>query len=372
MSFPTRANGGDRQLSVHSAAERVHRPRTSQEHSDEVTASHPKHWYGSRSLREVRPRARLIFLFSLPRCGSTLLQRILAGHRDITSVAEPWLLLPPFYALRPRGVRAEYEHASLAQAMRDLLEELPEGEKSYRRAVRDFSLSMYSQIASPEAAYFLDKTPRYSLIVEEIVETFPDAKFIFLWRNPLAMMASMLTLSPSSWLVNEFHEDLVRGLPNLLHCATELDDQCVEVRYEDFIHDPGQQLRLVMEYLGLEYEVDLLRTFDKITFKGSLGDRQSSEQYRQIDEEPLERWKSFLRTPIRKWWCRRYLKLIAGIGLESRGYDIGSLRQELDDLPINAIEILRDLSRLPGSTRAAIPRLILRRAFRSPGSTTTP
>ena len=35
-----------------------------------------------------------IFLFSLPRSGSTLLQRVLMSHKDIASVAEPWLMLP--------------------------------------------------------------------------------------------------------------------------------------------------------------------------------------------------------------------------------------------------------------------------------------
>jgi len=35
-----------------------------------------------------------IFILSLLRAGSTLLQRILMGHKDIASVTEPWFLLP--------------------------------------------------------------------------------------------------------------------------------------------------------------------------------------------------------------------------------------------------------------------------------------
>lgn len=40
------------------------------------------------------------FLVSLPRSGSTLLQRIVSNHPDIHTVAEPWFMLHPLYALK--------------------------------------------------------------------------------------------------------------------------------------------------------------------------------------------------------------------------------------------------------------------------------
>ena len=50
----------------------------------------------------------LIFIISQPRAGSTLLQRMLSGHPDIATAAEPWLLLHPLYGLRQHGIQAEY------------------------------------------------------------------------------------------------------------------------------------------------------------------------------------------------------------------------------------------------------------------------
>jgi hypothetical protein len=38
---------------------------------------------------------KLVFLISLPRAGSTLLQRLLMGHPLVASCGEPWLALPP-------------------------------------------------------------------------------------------------------------------------------------------------------------------------------------------------------------------------------------------------------------------------------------
>ena len=37
---------------------------------------------------------RPIFIFSAPRSGSTLLQRVLAAHTQVATASEPWILLP--------------------------------------------------------------------------------------------------------------------------------------------------------------------------------------------------------------------------------------------------------------------------------------
>ena len=42
----------------------------------------------------------LIFIISQPRSGSTLLQRMLSGNKDIKTSAETWLMLHPLYAVR--------------------------------------------------------------------------------------------------------------------------------------------------------------------------------------------------------------------------------------------------------------------------------
>ena len=68
-----------------------------------------------------------LFLFSLPRSGSTLAQRILAAHGGIATTSEPWILLPYLYTLRDNGIYAEYNHRSLISAIEDFYEMLPGG-----------------------------------------------------------------------------------------------------------------------------------------------------------------------------------------------------------------------------------------------------
>ena len=109
-----------------------------------------------------------IFLFCLPRAGSTLVQRVLASHDDIATIAEPWILLPFLYSLRKEGIYTEYGHWVAHTAVQDFVAELPRGEEDFLSELNRFVTRLYCKVQGKEAAYFLDKTPRYHLVVEDI------------------------------------------------------------------------------------------------------------------------------------------------------------------------------------------------------------
>src|SRR5262249_16042960 len=101
-----------------------------------------------------------LFIFSLPRSGSTLLQRVLAADSQIASVAEPWVLLPYIYTLRERGIRAEYSHQMANVALKDFIRELPNGKEDYLSAIGAATNELYRKATKDnDARYFLDKTP---------------------------------------------------------------------------------------------------------------------------------------------------------------------------------------------------------------------
>jgi len=71
---------------------------------------------------------QLTFVVSLPRSGSTLLQKMLAVSPDIASSAEPWLMLP-FWGLRDaKAGRSVYFHHAAANAINDFVANVPDGE----------------------------------------------------------------------------------------------------------------------------------------------------------------------------------------------------------------------------------------------------
>ena len=158
-----------------------------------------------------------IFLMSLPRSGSTLIQRLLASHQDVATVSEPWILLPYLYTLKSHGVYAEYDQRLLITAIKDFCREMPNGKADYLAEMRSYVLRLYETAAGGPYQYFLDKTPRYHLVADKIFELFPDAKYIFLWRNPLAVVASIAqSFSGAKWSLHRNKVDLFTGLENLV------------------------------------------------------------------------------------------------------------------------------------------------------------
>ena len=115
---------------------------------------------------------------------------MLSVHPEVATTSEPWFLLPLLYALRRPGVYAEYGHRTAVRAIDDFFGSLAGGREAYLEEVRTFALPVLERRIG--RAYFLDKTPRYHLVVDEIKELFPDGRFIFLWRQPLAVAASII------------------------------------------------------------------------------------------------------------------------------------------------------------------------------------
>lgn len=272
-----------------------------------------------------------LFIFSLPRSGSTLLQRVLAADHRIGTLAEPWVLLPFIYPLKKYGVYAEYSHKFMHLALNDFMAELPNGKQDYLAAVGTAMLELYQKAAHDDAQFFLDKTPRYALISNEIIDMFPGGKFIFLWRNPLAIVASMIeTLGRGRWNVFYFKIDLFDGMSNLVDSYRQHADQMCAIQYENFLEYPEETLSSLAAYLEMELDADVLRGFSGVRFSGSMGDPTGAKEYQAVSTAPIEKWKSVINNPLRKMWCKRYLRWLGKERLNTMGYELESLLKEVD------------------------------------------
>jgi sulfotransferase family protein len=261
------------------------------------------------TIEDMMERPQPLFLFSLPRTGSTLLQAMLAEHDQISTANETWLLLPYLYSLQSQGVYAEYGHGAAAAGIGDLCQFMRGGRAGYLQEMKELALRVYERASAPGSVYFVDKTPRYHLVVEDILSLFEDGRFVFLWRNPLAVVASMLD---SGIGVGRHKIDLFAGLANLVDAFAHHGDRCLALRYEDLVADAGGQMSRLLGYLDLPGEDVAL----------------------PVDREPLEKWQGVLGTPLRRAWCRRYLRWIGDERLRVMGYDLDELLGGLARLPV--------------------------------------
>ncbi|WJW75304.1 sulfotransferase [Thiohalobacter sp. IOR34] len=287
-----------------------------------------------------------LFLFSLPRSGSTLLQRVLSGHSQIATTSEPWVLLPLYVPFENGLCQARYSQQTLENAIADLCGVLPRGMDSYHAAVRAFAEKLYSELTGHDTRYFLDKTPRYHLVAHHIVEGFPDAKFLLLWRNPLATLGSRIHSYGGVWRLSNYRIDLFDGLANLVRVQERYGERIHVVQYENLLRDPDSVLEGIFEYLGLDFEPGLVESFSEIRLGGRMGDKSGVKNYTRMAQEPLEKWRTTLASPLRRMWCRRYLEWVGDYRLGVMGYQRSELLRELGEVAGSWRDVPGDAMRL--------------------------
>lgn len=290
-----------------------------------------------------------IFVFSLPRSGSTLTQRMIATHPEVATASEPWLLLSVLGIQEPNFGKDVYGRDLFIDAMRDFINELPMGWRSYYEATRLFASTLYKGIAG-ERRFFLDKTPRYHLIASRLMECFPDGKFILLWRNPLAVIGSMLHSYGNVWRMHRFHVDLYRGLEELIKLRQRFDESLLVMNYEHLVSDTEGSLKKIFLHVGIEVPGDALGKFIDVKLRGSLGDKTGVAEYSSVSSVSLEKWQETLASPARKAWCRRYLNWIGETRLRLMGYEMDDVMRQLDSVrPAMTGTLFDDILRIPYS-----------------------
>lgn len=285
-----------------------------------------------------------IFLFSLPRSGSTLLQRMIASHPDVATSAEPWILLPALDVLQHSGQTfSTYGHAMAVQAIQDFT---TCANLNLEGEIKALILRLYARAATNGEHYFLDKTPRYHMISSEITSMFHQSKPIVLVRHPLAVVASILeTWADRKWYLYGYKVDLYQGVEGLEATCKKYKDRVLLVRYEDVLLNTDETMQAIFKHIGLEDNAQSWSDFSKVKISGHMKDPTGIEKYKRVSSEPLEKWKAVFSNRYRIAWAHRYLDWLGQERLAMFGYDIDEIRAELDALPKSWKGVVADCCR---------------------------
>jgi tetratricopeptide (TPR) repeat protein len=219
-----------------------------------------------------------IFVLSLPRSGSTLVEQILASHSmiegageldDIQALARKLRREPGGYP----GRLAALEPAALTA----MGEAYIENTRVHRKLGRPF---------------FVDKKPANLHHVGLIHAILPNAKIIDVRRHPAACCLSgfknhFTTARPNLAEFGRFYRDY---LALLAHFDSVLPGRIHRVIYEELVADPERETRRLLDYLGLPFEESCLRFHE--TRRMVL--TPSSEQVRRpISSEAVDHWRNY-------------------------------------------------------------------------------
>lgn len=281
----------------------------------------------------------LIFLISQPRSGSTLLQKIIGANKDIYTRSEPWLMLHPAYSLKNSGYVTDYNIELEKRALNDFFSELPNKENFYIDKIREMYLSLYSQYLSKNnKKYFLDKTPRYYLIIDELRKIFPQSKQIILVRNPLAVLSSLIPRKETWYKLYENKYDLLNAvdiLENII--VNKLETQYV-LRYEEMLTNKKETLESLCKFIGIDFQQSMLTNYLDETENWSFGDQKIYNQA-SIDQTKSNKWLDGLENP--QYWrvMYDYLNMIGSKKYQTLGYDFDkTMKTIIEACPLESVD----------------------------------
>jgi hypothetical protein len=223
----------------------------------------------------MTPPVNPLFILSMPRSGSTLLQRLLANADHVATTAEPWIMLPLLDHLIATDQSGfdRYDGPTAEVAISEFVDRLGRGRLDLEEAVRVFATSLYSSASRPEDMYFVDKTPRYAAYVEELVSVFPDAHFILLQRDIREVLGSIMrTWGGGRWNIFLYTIDIVDGYDRLSSFALNPPQNCIVIDFADLVDDTVRTAARLSEFLGIDVKSELLSADDP-KLEGSVGDR---------------------------------------------------------------------------------------------------
>lgn len=218
-----------------------------------------------------------IFVVGIQRSGTTWLANILCQHSNIVGIqAERHFGIHEsafFSHLKGRfgdlqdennfiqfvEVLASSDYFILSGLQKELFYE--ERPRTYPEA---FRLLMDRFAEAKGAKYWVEKTPAHSLYLEEIAMCYPDAKFVGVRRNVIDTVKSvvqrqrgMSTLLSRMILLVKAVFHYCRYMKHIDHHLRKTDSMMV-VNYEELRQTPQRVLSGVCQFLGVEFESQML------------------------------------------------------------------------------------------------------------------
>lgn len=265
----------------------------------------------------------LIFLISQPRSGSTMVQRIIGGHSSVHTQSEPWILLHPLHALKPENLASSYDSHLYSRTLRIFIKSLPGGFSEYRKAIGSAYCNLYDSILKRESKnLFLDKTPRYYHIIDEIELYFPKARFIFLIRNPAAVFTSI----QNTWVKDEldllalYKDDLLLAPSLILKGIEKLGTKAIAIRYENIIENPENQFKEICSFLNIPYEQQMIDYGEQSLPQWRYGDKKTVYESKSPNQIYKDEWKKHLKNPQLVYLTKQYIEYLGDDILKRLGY----------------------------------------------------
>ena len=226
-----------------------------------------------------------VFVVGQPRTGTTLVERIITAHPDVTSAGE----LKQFgNAMRRLSKYAEPQRFSAALVERAATVDMQKLGAMYIRT---------SKKMAGDTPHFVDKLPLNFMYIPLILKALPNAKVVHLRRNPMdACFASFKQLFADAYQHSYDQEEMARHHARYFRLMEtwreRFGDRFFDIAYEDVARDVEPNARALIDYLGLPWN-DACLEFHKQ--KSAVATASAVQVRKPAHTKSIGRWRRYER-----------------------------------------------------------------------------
>jgi tetratricopeptide (TPR) repeat protein len=220
-----------------------------------------------------------IFIIGMPRSGTTLMERLVAQHPDVTA-----------------GGEMPFLHRLINQALKQRREpNLP----PYTARLADEYIALARGLGV-KTTYFTDKMPTNFRYVSQICSAFPKAKIIHIHRNKMASCFSIYSKYFSGQGNGFAYDQKELGAYHNLyenmmaHWRKLFPDQILNIELETFTSEPSSTAERIYAFLGLEWDAKYLNLDNKMLATSTASASQITKDIRGEISPQWENYRPFL------------------------------------------------------------------------------
>jgi tetratricopeptide (TPR) repeat protein len=256
-----------------------------------------------RTLPESAPVDAHVFIVGFPRSGTTLLDEILSAHPQVCNTGEK-------DGLRAAARRFLGGTEALDQLSRLDWSDLRIFRETYWRDLREQGLQFDGKV-------LVDSHPGNAVKLPLIAKLFPEAKILFMTRDPrdviFSCFRSRLRMNPTNYELltldgaAQFYDGLM-GLTDILRSKLALTT--LNVSYETLVRDFRNSVIALHRYVGLNPERIAWDAVERARMRAT-GVARATQMARGFNSEQVGSWRPYADwispvTPILEPWIARF------------------------------------------------------------------
>jgi|GEM_PF-5877429 len=223
---------------------------------------------------------KIIFIIGSPRSGTTMLRDVFSKSPEINVLPETAFYSRIWAARKYMGhlgrdiSRKKLVWHLLNDCVDSKFQEFQRKKKSLECELIKLEsfdhISVFNAVlntlSSDNHKFVVEKTPQHIFFIKELSIWYPDAKFIYIVRNPVDVISSYIGRADFSKNHKKIAVEWSEGNRIASLCMNTLGDRIINVKYEDIIESPSSSIKKIFQFIGADFEEAYLNVGNNSSF----------------------------------------------------------------------------------------------------------